>query len=251
MALGVQFQPLPGLRGISLAPLRERWREEYPLVEEQPALTPTLEQPAQQGLTFQIGFGAVAPVRHWFLSDDGTELVQIQADRLIVNWRQGESGPDYPRYDRMRELFARRFADFSDFVVNEGIGLLEITQVEVNYINAVEPELAKQGRLEVVLRPWAGTSEHHLGEPEQARLSLAFTVPDVGRPPVRMYMSIEPAQRPDGRPVSFLTLSVRGAPADTSLGATLNFMDTAHEHLVRSFAELTTDTVHREWGLSQ
>jgi hypothetical protein len=86
-----------------------------------------------------------------------------------------------------------------------------------------------------------------LGEPEQARVTLVFPVPDTGRPPVRMYVTVDPAQSPDGRPVFFLTLSVRGAPTDESLAAALRFMDQARSHIVRGFTELTPESMHATW----
>ena len=78
MALGIQFQPLFGLRGISLSPLREVWRERYPLVEEVPPLPPGVERVGGQPLGVQLAFGPGPALRYWFMSDDGADLVQLQ-----------------------------------------------------------------------------------------------------------------------------------------------------------------------------
>jgi uncharacterized protein (TIGR04255 family) len=235
------------LRGIRLGPLRDRWREAYPLVEEQPALAPAFEASMPQGVTVEFGLGPLPPVRYWFLSEDSTELVQLQHDRLIINWRQGDDVGEYPRYEHMRALFLRRFQELSEFVAAERLGALEISQAELNYINAVDADPAEQRRLDRLLRGWA-TPEHHLGEPVQARMNFVYELEGVAPGPVRMYVGVDPAQRPDGRPVSFFTLTVRGGPADSSLEAATKFMDAAHEHLVRSFAELTPDDLQAEWG---
>lgn len=247
MAVGVQFKALPALRGIRLGPLRERWREAYPLVDEQPALAPVFEASMPQGVTVEFPLGPVPPVRYWFLSQDSTELVQLQHDRLIVNWRQGDDLGEYPRYDHMRDLFLTRLRELSEFVVEEQLGAIEVSQVELNYINAVDAGPDAQGRLDRLLRGWA-TPEHHLGQPLQARVNFVYEMESVGAGPVRLYVGVDPAQRPDGQPVSFFTLTVRGGPADSSLEATTEFMDIAHEHLVRSFAELTPEELHAEWG---
>jgi uncharacterized protein (TIGR04255 family) len=249
MALGIQFRPLFGLRGIALGPLRERWRDKYPRLEEQPPLAPAIEGPVTPGVGLILGFGPGAPLRQWFLSEDGRELVQLQNDRLIVNWRQVDGAGDYPRYGGMRSRFEQRLRDLADFVETEQIGALEIVQAEANYINALEVSPPERPNPQDLLRAWTGTPDHHLGEPEQARVALVFPIPDVGRPPVRMYVSVDPAERPDGQPILFMTLMVRGAPADGSLAEALSFLDGAHDHLDRSFLELTPETMHSTWGL--
>lgn len=251
MALGAQFRPLFTLRGITLGPLRERWRDAYPRVEEQPPLPPAIEGGLVPGIGLQIGFGPMPNMRHWFLNEAGTELVQLQHDRLIVNWRQADTSSAYPRYDRMRTIFEQRLADLVGFVEQHRLGTLEIVQAEANYINALDVEPRSQGHLGRLLRGWVGTPGHHLGEPEEARVSLAFAVPDLGRPPVRMYVNVDPAQRGDGAPVLFMTLTVRGAPAGVGVAETLQFVDGAHDHLVQSFMELTAEPMHSAWGLRE
>ena len=126
------------------------------------------------------------------------------------------------------------------------LGRIVITQVEITYINAIDlgDDL---GRVDRLVRNWSLLDQHHLGSPAQARLAMVFNVPGVGNGPVRMYVAVDPAQRPDGAPVAFFTLTVRGAPADDTMEAALRFMDDAHMHLVRSFAELTSDAMHLEW----
>jgi len=249
MALGVQFRPLLAVRGITLGPLRERWRAEYPRVEEQAPLAPGIEGGLAPGLGLAIGFGPVPPVRHWFLSEDGANLVQVQNDRLIVNWRQGDNARLYPRYERMRAVFEQRLREFAGFVEDERLGAVEIVQAELNYIKAVPVEAGQQGHLGRLLRAWGGTAGHHLGEPEQARVALAFPIADIGQPPVRLHVSVDPAQRPDGAPLLFMTLTARGAPAGHAIQDALKFLDQAHDHVTRSFLELTPEAMHTIWGL--
>lgn len=251
MALGVQFRRLHGLRGITLGPLREQWRASYPRVEEQPPLAPAIEGPAVAALTLQLGLGPLPAIRHWFLSEDDAELVQIQNDRLIVNWRQGDPPNPYPRYPHMRELFERRVRELAAFVEEHELGSLEIVQAELNYINAVDPPDGQLGDVEHLLRGWDPPAAHHLGAPEQARVGLVFAIPGMGQPPVRMYVDVNPAQRPDGSPTLFLTLTARGAPYSGTIDATLDFMDQGHDHLVRSFMELTAEPIQAEWSYGE
>lgn len=246
VALGAQFRPLFGLRPIELAGLREQWRAEYPLVQEQPPVPPTVETATSGAPTVQFVVGPALQSRVWFLNDDQSELVQLQHDRLTVNWRQTTSSA-YPRYPRVRTLFEQRFTDLATFVADRNLGTVTVTQVEVTYINAIDATEDQLGSLDRVLRHWQPPTMH-LGSPEQARSTLVFPVPDVGSSPVRMYVAVDPAKRPDGRPVLFLTLTVRGAPTGDDAAEALRFMDQAHAHVVRGFAELTPDAMHAQWG---
>ncbi len=245
VVLGVQFRPLLGLRPIELGPLREAWRPHLPVVQEQPLLPPAIEAPDGGPRIAQFVVGPALNTRVWFLSEDSSSLVQLQHDRLTVNWRQVASTA-YPRYPAVRAAFSERSADVARFAEEHGLGRLSLTQVEVTYINAIEATKAGLGDLSRVLRHWDDPSIH-LGQPEQARCTLVFPVPDIGRAPVRLYVAVDPAQRPDGTPSLFLTLTVRGAPAGDSLADALRFMDQAHTHVVRSFAELTPDSMHAQW----
>lgn len=245
VVLGVQFRPLFGLRPIELAPLREQWRESHPLVQEQPPLPPAAEQAGSGLPTVQFVVGPALQSRTWFLSDDQSSLIQLQHDRLTVNWRQTADVP-YPRYPSVRQAFEERAEDVSRFVADRGIGELVVTQAEVTYINAVDTASDEMGDLGRVLRHW-DSPPADLGKPEQGRYAAVFGVQDIGRPPVRLYVAVDPAQRPDGRPALFLTLTVRGAPSGPGLADALRFMDQAHAHLVRSFTTLTPDAMQDLW----
>jgi len=245
VALGVQFRPLFALRPIELGSLRDRWRAAYPIVQEQPPLPPSIEAPTGGLPAVQFMVGPALQSRIWFVSEDQSNLVQLQHDRLTVNWRQIAEGP-YPRYPAVRADFEQRFQDLMSFVSDQAIAEVSVTQVEVTYINAIDAASGEMGDLSRVLRHWQAPPPQ-LGQPEQARSAIVFGVPGLGRPPVRMYVAVDPAQRPGGAPALFLTLTIRGAPTGEGLVEALDFMDQAHEHVVRSFAELTPESMHDQW----
>ena len=248
VALGVQFRPVPQLRAIELATLREQWRAELPVAQEQPPLPPISEGQAvgTPPVLFRVGPPLLS--RLWFLSEDGSRLVQIQLDRLIVNWRQADGDGVYPRYPAIRAMFADRASDLAGFIAERGFDALEITQVEVNYINSIPLSEDRLGHLEDLLRGLSLNADHHLAPPEQARVAMVFPVPDLGRPPVRLYVEAAPASRPDGQSAVHFSLSVRGAPSGGKIDDALEFMDGAHDHIVRSFDKMTVETMHTVWG---
>lgn len=247
VVLSVQFQPLWRLRPIELAGLRDRWRADYPIVQEQPPLPPEIEGPVGGPAQFQFVVGPAFQTRLWFLNEGQTELLQIQHDRLSVNWRKATGDSTYPRYRHVRNVFEHRFRDLEAFVADNQLGDIGITQAEVSYVNAVDADGDQLGRLDRLLRNWQPPTANHLGEPEQAQAALVLSVGDVGRPPVRMYVAVAVAQDLNGRRFQSLTLTVRGAPGEQTLTSALAFMDQAHSHVVLSFTELTPESAHKQW----
>lgn len=250
VALGVQFRLLPGLRGLALAPLRDQWKDQYPRLEEQPPLPSTVEGNVPGGPVVQLNVG-LPSLRYWFLTGDGSELVQLQQDRLSVNWRHTDSGSHYRRYPAMRQTFADRFRDLVAFATREDMGTVRVNQVELNYVNAVNAEATEGGKLERVLSMWNSLSEHHLGRPEQVRMEMSFQIKDLGTGMSRLWVQAGPGTRDSGTGAILLTLSVRGAPLGESLSEILSFMDDAHRHALQSFKELTTPEMHAIWRLRQ
>src|SRR5258708_32402614 len=182
------------MRGLALAPLRERWLASYPKIEEQPPLPPVVEGDPPGIPQLQLRLVPLPAGRQWFLNGSGTQLVQVQPDRLIVNWRAGDPPTEYPRYGHMRQTFVARFEDLAQFTADERLGELDVMQAELSYINAMDVDRGDLGRIDRFLKGWSGTEGHHLGLPEQARMTLIFPLAGVGLPPVRMYVEVSPAQ---------------------------------------------------------
>lgn len=244
----MQFAPLGQLRAYQLWPLWQVWRESYPRVEEQPPLPPGLEVELGSVMPqFRLSFGTGAPPmnRHWFLSQDESRLVQLQQDRLIVNWRISDPPTEYPRYGQLRETLVQRFADLELVTGELGFGSPQISQLEISYVNVL-PEIPEWGGGgHELLRSWSSDTAHHLGQPEESRFALVYRVPDLGRPPSRLYLSLEPSPEIPRREV--FTATVRGAPEGNDIQSAVRFLDEAHWHVVTSFTELTAEPMHDLW----
>jgi uncharacterized protein (TIGR04255 family) len=246
VALGVQFASVPQLRPLELGPLRDRWRGDFPNVQELPPLPSTIEGPQGSEATVQLVVGPMQMSRLWFVSKDGTELIQLQPDRLVVNWRAGEGASPYPRYPHVRSIWERAWSDLTEFMRERDMGELRADQVEVSYINAVPVGSSGQGELERLLRVWQ-PFRHHLGAPEQGRALMVFGVPGISGGPVRMHVAAETGRTPSGEGAWFLTITVRGGPSSEDERDVVRFLDQAHDHIVHSFAELTTEEMHKMW----
>ena len=102
VSLGVQVEPIDGLHAAHLGLFWGRVRRDFPALEEHPPLAPTPIEDVSSGprlLDLQVQMLTVPPVpRLLFIDGSGTELLQVQSDRFIANWRRLAGADVYPRY---------------------------------------------------------------------------------------------------------------------------------------------------------
>jgi len=257
VALGVQFEPLTSFRSIHAGALWEVFRHQFPNVEEQPQLEPTFERfgispEAVPAFRFEVSQVPPAP-RWWFINEGQTELIQVQRDRFIRNWRKIGEDDIYPRYERIRAAFIEGMNNFEAFLTNAAVGQVVANQCEVTYINVVPvgDGWTDLGELDAVLTVFSRRySDEFLGMPEDANLVVRFVIPsDVGEPVGRLHVEALPGwRRSDGKQVLRITLTARGAPLGDGMTGILRFFDVGRSWIVRGFASVTTKEMHRIWG---
>lgn len=255
VVLGVQFEPIPGFLSAHAGLLWQRFRDEFPEIDEKPPLVPIIERfggkmpkhPVELRIT-----EVQEPTRHWFLSSTGDQLIQVQRDRLLHNWRKQGEGAAYPRYPSIRSAFKRELAVFQVFLDEQGWGLLQPNQCEITYVNHILPTEAweRHGQMGEILTVFEGAySDDGLGEPEDAKLSLRYTMQEEGSPKGRLHITAAPGyRRSDQQPLVNLQLTARGQPSGEDIDGILAFLDCGREWIVRGFTSITTPKMHRLWG---
>src|SRR5690606_13076651 len=73
--------------------------------------------------------------RFWFIDQSNTRLVQVQKNRLVVNWRQADTNAGYPRYTTLRNDLVEAFAILQTFLADEGFGKPIPDLAELTYVN--------------------------------------------------------------------------------------------------------------------
>jgi hypothetical protein len=113
---------------------------------KQPRLPHVIERkgnPAPPALLPNVSIMSASDLipRVWMLSNDGTELIQVQTDRFLRNWRRYHNDTiPYPSYESSgRPGFEEDFKTFCKFVEDQRLGNLEIDQCEMTYINHIRP----------------------------------------------------------------------------------------------------------------
>ncbi len=253
--LSLQFQPLREFSLAHVGLLWDKYRHTFPLVEERTplnAVRESFEVPSPRHEEAMIDAKPPLP-RVCFLNESKTELIQIQAGRLIHNWRKtGKISTPYPRYERIRTNFRHEVWEFQEFLTDEKLGKLAIDQCEITYINHIETCEAWQGhgQIEGVLRTWTPQPRSFLPESEDASIQQRFVIRNESNSPLgRLHVSLTPAWKEEDRsPILVLTLTARGSPIDKGINGAFDFFDLAREWIVKGFLDLTTTDMHRAWG---
>lgn len=255
VACSVQFEPITGLHAGRLGLLWEHYRDRYPNVEQQPPLTASREQfepkPVRIGFSLEGSFPMFPMPRLWFLSEDGTRLIQVQRDHFIVNWRKLDTQAEYPRYHSIRETLIEEFGRFQDFLKKQRLALPPIVQTELTYVNHIDARQADGARkpLSQIVQIWTGeTPDAKLPQFEEASFHARYIIRDGDQPTGRLHINLEPQLYVrDNAPVYALTLISRGAPPSPEFEGALSSLDKGHEAIVEGFTAITTEEMQVVW----
>ncbi len=256
VVLGVQFVPIMEIGTPQVGLIWERFRPRFPKTQDQAPLPPVFEvfdvrpRPSRP---FRIDLTDKLPVpRCWFLNEAGSELVQVQRDRLIHNWRRVNQAGEYPRYHRIKQTFEEDIRTVVSFLEENRIGSIEPNQWEVTYVNHVPVGelLDDLGSLEQVVTVWQSNySGSFLPRPENVEFTARYIIRDeAGKPIGRLHVIAQPIYRiTDDKLIVVLTLTGRGTPKEPTVESVLQALDIGHEWVVRGFANITTTNAHGAW----
>ncbi len=260
VACSLQFEPLRQLDGPRLGLLWDRFKGRYPKAKQYAPLPNVVETFTRQAPPqFRVELLQDLPFpRFWFLSEDESRLVQVQDDRFVVNWRKQGSDGQYPRYATLRTALTEDIATFESWLASEGLGQLKHDQVEVTYVNHIvvgSDTAAGSQPLSSYLRLWAGepADATYSNGPDHEEFRTSYVMRGPTEQPIgRLHVQLQSQlRRIDLAPLYSLTLVGRGAPSAATTEAAIALMDHQHDWIVRTFADVTTDTMHREWGRTQ
>ncbi len=246
---GVQFNELNKLYAPHLGLYWEQIRKEFPKIDEVAPIDPKIEGfgPTQ---TMAFGFADRPPLpRTWFISGNELNLIQVQRDRFLYNWkRDHDDDVKYPSYDKVIVEFENQLDVFCNFVMAEDIGKLDFHQYELTYINVIA---AKEGSLSEAIDKGVLTDfvrerdrDRFLPEPETSQWRASFRMPeDQGR----LHIVAQPARK-TGVDLDFIRLEItaRGIPKDNNRANLRNWFDLAHKWITHGFVDITSSEIQKD-----
>jgi uncharacterized protein (TIGR04255 family) len=249
--LSLQFERLAAMRVVHFGLFWSQVKERFPKIEEQAAILPVVErfpEPIPTGAQIQFeNIEAPRLPRVWFVNDAGTEIIQVQNDRFIKNWRKFGQQDPYPHYEPViKPAFERDFRSFQSFLAEQKLGKVKITQCEVTYVNHIVSGEGwdKLGEIYRIFNFWKEPSTLIPGNPEDCGIHVRFPITtNNGLPIGRLHIQVQPALRAtDNRPMYVMNLTARG-----QYGPEFDFFDIGRQWIVKSFEQLTTAEMHRIW----
>jgi uncharacterized protein (TIGR04255 family) len=254
--LGVQFERLPKLGNAHLGAFWHSLGSDWPNVTEVHEIEPQFERFADtktwRAAGPQLRFSARLGLRLQIRNADNNRMIQVQNGRLHYNWL-GQSGEEYPSYDRVRPEFDLAVRKFATFLADESLGELRPNQWEVTYVNHIprrtvwnlpedwvrllSPLAALPARGPAVcLESFAGEWHYEI-EPQRGRLHAN--------------LSHGWRKTPIEQEVLVLNLTARGplSPAEEGGLSLDQGLCLGHETIVRAFKDFTSEEAHKYWGL--
>lgn len=235
--------PLFALRAEHVGLFWSRVRKDFPAVEQQ-APVGGLESFEQLG-------GDVFPMpRFWFVSDDKINLIQLQKNAFMLNWRRRDA--EYPHFaEHLKPTFDRHYRVFEEFVREDvGVPDLKIDLCELTYINTIE------------------ACEYWRGPEDTAKVIPSFVVPDVGiagqgapafnstfaymlAPDLQLRVAIRNGEATAKPATPVLVLEIRATGRLSQGGgksAADAWFDRAHDAIIGCFVGMTSkDIQHTYW----
>jgi len=252
VALAVQFDRLETLRTPHLGLFWSEFRNKFPFTEEHPPRDAVIERfEPQPPVDIRLQFDpAPATSRIWLLNEARTQVIQIQQDRFVHNWRKIGDRENYPRYESILGEFERELSMFSSFLEREQIGYVTPNQCEITYVNRIP--LSNEVRAHDILTVF---NEHYSGEflpdYEDLRLQLRYLISnEINRPIGRLYISSYTVFQNE-TPIFVFTLIARGRPEENDMDGVKKFLDRGREWIVKGFTSVTTPKMHDQWGKSK
>ncbi|MFK5985180.1 MAG: TIGR04255 family protein [Pseudomonadota bacterium] len=254
--LGVQYDSSEAFNLTTYGAIWDCFKEYFPDVQHHMPLEATFEkiggrrQQFSDFPTIQLEqMTSPALPRAWFVSDDGRELIQLQPDRFIRNWRRADFNDEYPRYEkRLRPEFLSALNTLNNFYKKNGFGFLKPNQCEISYINHIDADKT-HCLLSDVFLGWS--NQYELSDIENININIKHIIKDSDSEFIgRLYIKVQPAFKlEEEKPIFLIELAIKGRPLGEGIEGVMSFMDMGREKIVRAFAKMTTKEMHDLWDM--
>lgn len=238
---GMRFRPIERLRIPHIGLLWEKFRTEYPIIQHAPPISSNKGEMLVDKVT-----GLPLP-RMWFISDSDDQLIQFQNDRFYFNWRKRKN--DYPRYAHVISNFKKALNSVKDVFKDFDLGELEPIEYELTYINHIPKGIGWKtiDDLTEIFTDfsWNKTTSRFLPNPEEISWATKFSFPEKKS---HLIISLKHAITEDELPTLIYELKAIGNDSDDTIH---NWLDLAHEWIVRGFTDLTTSKMHEIWEIEE
>ena len=242
VALAIEFVPIQELGPVGLARLASEWASDYPIMREVPALPPSTLNPGMGTFQFMTG---PSPSRIWLLTPAGNDLLQIQNDRLIINWRRLDSELVYPGHQDLLTKMRTRWREFIERLSEVGLPSPSPTIAEWTYVNHLDREiLARRG-----LSFFNDNLEELPGQSNSFAFEITRDLTNEERSGFLAVTGASSASSAAAEPVFSLTITTKLSLQAADLMGAVDILSQAHDVSRVGFDKITSAAARTEWGL--
>ena len=238
---GILFHPIKGLQTGHFGILWQKFRPDFPVIEEHNPLQPIPEE----GMNRR---NQLIPPRVWFVHKDVNEVVQVQFNRFTHNWRKRRPDDVYPGYETVLENFEKYLSRFEEFLDEENLEKLVPNQYEITYFDHV---LENEGwetlnDLEKIFPNFISQKDQNSlpADIRDIHWQMVFGLPnDFGN----LHLSIQNVRRiSDDRDLLRIQLTAHSNEAYKPMR---DWFDIAHKEIIEVFTNIISDKIQNQfWG---
>jgi uncharacterized protein (TIGR04255 family) len=190
--------------------------------------------------------------RVWLEDENNNKLIQLQEDRLILNWRHPnvniKTDCIYPRYENIIEEFFSIFDVFQKYLSEKQNRLSNPDLLELTYVNFIEVDGNEIENVNSIFKDFNWVIQDRiLNTPTFIDQKLIYDIPDMAS---QLKCTIRSHQSPENGCDGILyELSVRGGINEIETSVMRTWYDNARLWIVNSFKDSTHEDMHKVWGL--
>lgn len=210
---------------------------------------PTIQAVPRIGLpeTFNLRSGVLPDNRVWLVHKDNSQVIQIQDDRFLFNWRETGESDSYPGFDVLYPMFKDLFAKFIKFLDVENLRPEKLTGYELSYTNHI---------YEGVWSEWNDTSKvfpalNWVGNPKKMpplkgfRHLMRCELPNSSG---ELAITIDSrTHKQSDKPLINFEIKVTDIGKDLEIDSLDNVFLPAHDRLVETLTSMTSRAVQKSW----
>ena len=245
VVIGIYFSPLNDFRSEHVGLLWQEMKPEFPVVQQRFPTGPINESTF---MSSDSGDEEIFPMpRYWFIAKDDVNVLQVQKDALMLNWRRREE--EYTHFwEGIKPTFDKYYDVFSNFVYRElNLAELNVECFELTYVNIIPktegwdgPENPHQ-TIPSLSVPVPGLE--HSGFP-YFNCNFGYSIADDLQLNVGI-RSGQPADEPNP-PFMMLELKAVGLQDQRSKSDPDEWFQRAHDTIVSAFLNLTSQEIQEQ-----
>lgn len=244
-SLGFFFNKIAGWNVLHFGALWERFKNKYALTEFPP---PIIATPTVPPLTLQWSPSeSIIPLRVLFTDASRSQLVQVQNEFFLHNWRKTDETPDYQHYDHILPLFREDWSIYLTFLEGQKLPRPAILRSEMSYFNHIVrgQDFETYEDLPKVFRNWRGFEKNPVFN------SLEFAAFNVVQPVGvgKIQVVVGPGVRTtDGKEILQVNLTASVVPSGSGNDSIFLALSGCHQIALQSFDSFFTDEMLAKWG---